>query len=289
MIVSASYRSDIPAFYSDWFRNRLSAGFVNVKNPYGGKLYRVSLAPSDVDGFVFWSRNVAPFMGVLDELKSQKQAFVVQFTITGYPRSIDVSTISVDLAIRQAKTLGALFGNKTIVWRYDPILVTDDMTLAWHAANFSRMAVLLNGVVDEVTVSFAHFYRKTVSNLRAGAQSEPIAWRDPSVQEKRSLLTRLATVAHEQGMQLSICTQPTLLIDGVSDAKCIDVQRLSYIANCEIRARQKGNRDGCACAESRDIGSYDTCPHGCRYCYAVRSPELAKTNYRSHDPLQDML
>jgi hypothetical protein len=125
MIVSASYRSDIPAFYAEWFRRRLAAGFASVVNPYGGPPYRVALAPAEVDGFVFWTRNVGPFLGVLDELHQAGRPFMLHFTITGYPRALEAGTVA------------ARFGPGRLVWRYDPIVLSSLTPADFHRANFT--------------------------------------------------------------------------------------------------------------------------------------------------------
>jgi hypothetical protein len=289
MIVSASYRTDIPAFYGPWFQARLAAGFCQVANPYGGPPATVSLRPEDVAGFVFWTRNAGSFLKDLAEVRRRGWPFVLQMTVTGYPRSLDASTIATDQAIAQFKQIAKRFGSAVPVWRYDPVLVSSLTGLAWHEDNFARIAWALRGSSDEAVVSFTQFYAKTKANLAKAAAGHGFAWRDPDMAEKRALLQRLAAIAADNGMALSLCTQPDLAGDGIGAARCIDGRRLSRIADREIAARQKGNRPGCLCAESRDIGAYDSCVQGCAYCYAVRSPAAALKRRRRHDPASDML
>ena len=284
MIVSASYRTDIPAFYGAWFRERLRAGFCRVANPYGGPDYRVSLAEDDVDGFVFWTRNVRPFLPVLDEIAGLGLPFVVQFTITGYPRALEPSVVPVPEAIEQCLSLAKRFGPRALVWRYDPVFLTSLTTAAWHLETFAGLATRLGSATDEVALSFAQIYAKTKANSDRAARRHGFTWRDPAQEEKTALLRDLAAVAAEQGLAPSLCSQPGLADSGVPPARCIDAARLSDVAGRPIGARTKGNRPGCLCAESRDVGAYDTCPHGCVYCYAVRRPEVAKRRHRSHDP-----
>ena len=283
MIVSASYRTDIPAFYGDWFGRRLAAGWADVTNPYGGPPYRVSLTPDAVDGFVFWTRNIGPFMPVLPSVAST-WPFVVQFTITGYPRALETSVTGADRAVRQVRELAARYGPRTVVWRYDPILFTSLTPAAWHRETFARLAASLAGATDEVAISFAEIYRKTKSNLSSAARRHGFTWWDPPADEKRALIAALQAVAVDHGMALTLCTQPDLDIGGTPPARCIDAARLSAVAGRAIGARTKGNRPGCLCAESRDIGAYDTCPHGCVYCYAVQHRDKARRAYKAHDP-----
>ena len=283
MIVSASYRTDIPAFYGDWFSRRLAAGRVDVVNPYGGPAYGVSLAPDAVDGFVFWTRNVGPFLPTLRSVAAT-WPFVVQFTITGYPRALEAAVTSPDRAVSQVRELAASYGGSAVVWRYDPILMTSLTPPSWHRETFARLARSLSGVTDEVVVSFAEIYRKTRTNLASAARRDEFTWHDPSLDEKRALIVQLHETAADHGMALTLCTQPALDVPETAPARCVDPARLSAVAGRPIRARTKGNRPGCLCAESRDIGAYDTCPHGCVYCYAVQHRDKARRAFKAHDP-----
>ena len=280
MIVSASYRTDIPAFYSAWFARRLSVGYAVVANPYGGKPYRVPLRGQDVDGFVFWTRNMVPFRKNLAVLTGQQVPFMIQYTVTGYPRPLEPSVIGDQQAIDDIVSLSRQFGPKAAVWRYDPIVFSDLTDHDFHRRNFARLARALEGAVDEVCVSFAQIYRKSRRNLDLAASTHGFTWQDPNWADKRALLDELRGLASDRRMRLTVCSQPEA---GGTAAHCIDAARLSDLAGRDLAARQKGNRTGCLCAESRDIGAYDTCPHGCAYCYAVRDRDKALANYRRHD------
>lgn len=285
MIVSASYKTDIPAFYGAWFRRRLAEGHAVVRNPWGGGDFTVRLDPENAEAFVFWTRNVAPFLDTLDSLAAQNRPFVVQMTVTGYPRTLERSVVESARAVDQIRTLSRRFGRRSVVWRYDPVLITEATPPAFHRETVARLARDLTGHVDEVTLSFATIYRKTRLNLdRAG-----IAWRDPEDEEKQALLAELAEIAREAGIRPTLCAQPELISAAIDPAACIDAARLSDVAGREIGAKVKGNRPGCFCARSRDIGAYDTCPHGCVYCYAVSKPETAKRAHARHDPARDRL
>ncbi len=289
MIISASYRTDIPAFYGRWFLARLAAGYCRVASPYGGPPYRVALDAGAVDGFVFWTRNVAPFMAALREVKDRRQPFMVQFTATGYPRSLERSVIATREALAQMQALARDFGPRAVVWRYDPVVFTSLTPADWHARTFAGLAARLRGVCDEVVVSFAQIYAKTRRRLTRAARDHGFTWRDPPDDEKTALLKQLAGIAAAHDMTLSLCAQPGLLIPGVRAARCIDAVRLSDIAGRPITAPVKGNRPGCECARSRDIGSYDSCAQGCVYCYAVSSAAGAAQAVCRHDPGRDML
>ena len=283
MIVSASYRTDIPAFYGDWFMKRIAAGHALVINPYGGKPYRVSLAPGDVDGFVLWTRNMGPLRDRLADLAAIAP-FMVQFTATGYPRALEPGVIEPESAISQIRALSSSFGRRAVVWRYDPVAETSLTPPSWHRKNFARLAGMLKGCVDEVTISFAQIYAKTARNMDKAAREHGFTWRDPADGEKQALAGALAEIAAAHGMRLTVCSQSNLLVEGTEAASCIDADRLSDMAGRQILAKVKGNRPGCLCHESRDIGAYDSCAQGCAYCYAVSSRDKAKRFLAGHDP-----
>jgi hypothetical protein len=283
VIISASYRTDIPAFYARWFRRRLTAGWCRVASPYGGGTYTVSLRAGEADGFVFWTRNIAPLLPDLDAVQ-RVAPFVVQFTVTCYPRALETSVIAPADAVTQIGELRRRFGPRAVIWRYDPIVFTDRLDAAAHLTGFARLAGALAGAVDEVVLSVLHPYRKTHRNLDRAARRHGFAWRDPPPEEKRDLLRRLGAIAREHRIAPTLCSQPALLAPGLGEACCIDAARLADVAQRPIASRTRGNRPGCRCAESRDIGAYDTCPHGCVYCYAVADRDRAVANFRRHDP-----
>lgn len=280
MIVSASYRTDIPAFHAAAFRARLAAGYCDVKNPYGGKPARVALRGPGVDGYVFWTRNAAPFGAALEDVATLGLPIVVQFTVTGYPRALDAHTIRPDAAAAQIAALARTYGARAVVWRYDPVLLTSLTPPAWHRANFARLAAQMAGSVDECIVSAAQMYRKTVRRLDRAAKRHGFDWIEPDPSIERALLVDLAAISGDFGIATTVCSQPHLAAGALDAARCIDAGRLSDIAGRDIVAKTKGNRPGCLCAESRDIGAYDSCAHGCVYCYAVSDHDRAAARLR---------
>lgn len=289
MIISASYKTDIPAFYGDWVRARLRAGEAWVRNPYGGPPFRVGLTPEEASGIVFWTRNLEPFAPHLPEVRDAGLPFVVQYTVLGYPTALDRAVIAPERSVAALHRLAQDWGPRAGVWRYDPILLTSLTPPAWHLETFGRLAEALRGAVDEVIVSFAQIYRKTERNLTQAAAAHGFTWSDPPAEDKRTLLAALRDIATAHGLRLSLCAQRELLTDGVHDAACIDAIRLRDVAGGPLRSTRKAHRKACGCWQSRDIGAYDTCPHGCTYCYAVRSRELAKTRRQGHDPANAFL
>lgn len=289
MIVSASYKTDIPTFYGDWFVNRLRAGFCFTVNPYGRQVYRVALDQNSVDGFVFWTKNIGPFLKHLPEVKERGFPFMVQYTINGYPRELETSVVDWRRSVEHVHRLRESYGPRAVVWRYDTIVFSTMTPADFHAENFTRIADALAGATDEVVLSFAQVYRKTKRNLESAAQAASFAWSDPDDDEKRALMQKLVHVAAARGMRASVCSQKSYVVEGAVEARCVDADRLRAISDRRFPAKLKGNRPECGCFASRDIGDYDTCPHGCVYCYAVQNRDLAADRYRRHDPSSPFL
>lgn len=289
MIISASYKTDIPAFYGEWFIKRLRAGYCRVINPYNRKSCRVDLTRETVDGFVFWTKNLGPFLKSLAEVHEKVYPFLVQYTINGYPRSLEFSVVDAKRSIEHMKQIAEVYGSKVGVWRYDTIIFSSLTPVDFHRRNFSDLAKRLEGITDEVVVSFAQIYKKTKKNMDWASKKFGFSWEDPQAELKYNFAAELAQTAKAHGIQLSMCAQKEFLAPGVSEARCIDATRLSEISGLSIKSKLKGNRPTCGCFISKDIGEYDTCPHGCVYCYAVLNRSLAQNRFQRHDPNSEFL
>ena len=289
MIISASYRTDIPTFYGEWFRKRLAAGNCVVPNPYNRAASRVPLIGRSVDGYVFWTKNIAPFLPVLEDVAKTGKPFLVQHTITGYPHELEKAVAPTERSVAHVHEVARRFGLASTVWRYDPIVLSSETPAEYHRRNFKSLAASLEGAVDEVVVSFVQMYKKTKANFAKATEATDVTWQDPDSAWKMGFIEELTQVAKPHGIQLTVCTQPDLLPPSAGVARCIDADRLTRISGIPLGTKIKGNRPDCACFESRDIGAYDTCPHGCVYCYAVQNRELALTRFKMHDPDSEFL
>jgi hypothetical protein len=289
MIISASYKTDIPTFYGDWFINRLRAGYCKAINPYNRSVYQVDLSKEEVDGIVFWTKNINPFLKHLPEVHKKGFPFIVQYTINGYPRSMETSVVDANSSVQNIKFLSETYGPDVVVWRYDTIIFSSLTPPEFHLQNFLSLAEKLKGSTNEVVISFVQLYKKTLSNMNKSAEENSFTWYDPSPEFKYDFAAQLAKIAKLQGMQLSMCSQKEFLAPGVTDARCVDAERLSKVAGKPIYEKLKGNRPDCGCFASKDIGEYDTCPHGCVYCYSVQDRKLALSRYKEHDPTSEFL
>lgn len=290
MIISASRKTDLPTFYGEWFRNRLRAGYCRIVNAYNRAQHvTVSLRPGDVDGFVFWTKNIGPFLAALADVADLHIPFVVQYTINPYPREIEASVVATSRTVVHCRRLAEQYGPRVVVWRYDPILLSDRTPAEWHLQRFEQLAKQLAGTTDEVVTKYVVPYRKTKRNLDHAAAAEGFQWCDPPTSEKLRLLQQMAACAAAQGMTLKLCCQPELLAAGVTPSACVDAVRLAEAGGGSFAVRTKPSRAGCHCSASVDIGEYDTCPHGCVYCYAVQNQRAALRRFRRHDPTSEYL
>jgi hypothetical protein len=290
MIISASYKTDIPTFYGDWFLNRLRAGYCKMVNPWNRKqAIRVSLDRRDVDGVVFWTKNISPFIDHLKEVHKRGFPFIIQHSINAYPKALEFSVVNARRSVEALRRLAEQYGPRVCVWRYDTIIVSSLTPLDFHRRNFESLCRDLEGTTDEVVISFVHLYQKTLRNMNGAASEFGFEWEDPPAETKRQLASEMVEMARARGMKLAICAQRDYLVPGAADARCIDAERLESVAGKVIKAERCGGRKECGCFASKDIGDYDTCPHGCVYCYAVVNRPLAQARFRQHDPEGEFL
>ncbi len=261
-IISASRRTDIPAFFPEWFSDCLSRGAAGYRNPYSGRPASVSLAPEDVAAFVFWTRNPRPFLPVLARLERAGYRSIFQVTVTGYPAALEPAAPSLDEAVAAFRSLSDTVGTARVLWRFDPILPGEEP--ASVVARFEKASGALEGLSARCTVSIAHPYRKSLRAMRGVAE----LWR-PS-EGLRGAVERIAAIGRARGFRMVSCCSPALRDWGLPGAACVDAQLLTALdPGAPVPADASPVREGCLCAASRDIGTYRTCRHGCLYCYAA--------------------
>ncbi len=278
MIISASRRTDIPAYYSKWFANRLKEKYVLAPNPYNKKrLSYISLSPDIVDCIVFWTKNPSPIIAELDRITEAGYSFYFQFTLTPYGRDMEPALPSKHRLVETFLKLSAKIGPERVVWRYDPVIINENLTPGYHFEQFGRMCGMLSGATKRCIISFIDTYR---TGFRDMGESEILAIADG-----------FSKTASQYGIKLFTCAEKIDLSRfGIGHASCIDKGLIEHIIGCRINAeKDSGQRPACGCIESIDIGSYDTCPCGCRYCYAVRSRNAALINNKKHNPHSPVL
>ena len=280
MIISASRRTDIPTYYSEWFFNRLREGDVLVRNPMNARqISRISLSPEAVDGIVFWTKNPVPMLSRLGELEPYPYYF--QFTLTAYGRDVEPNLPGKNgVLIPAFQELSRMAGRERVVWRYDPIFLSDRYTVEYHCRYFRVLAAKLGEYTEKCTVSFLDFYRSTARNMRS------LHIREMTAAQQREMMERFSEIAGEYGLYIDTCSEAISLEDlGISHANCVDRERLERIEGYRLKVgRDRNQRKECGCAASVDIGAYDTCGNGCLYCYATDSPPRAAERVRAHRP-----
>lgn len=285
MIISASRRTDIPAFYSEWFMNRIRAGYCTVPNPFNrSQVAVVPLQPADVDVIVFWTRNPRPLFPHLAELDRRGYRYYFQYTIMDNPRAIDPKSPPVEAAIATFRELAGLVGNERVIWRYDPIVLSEVTPVAFHAAAHARIAEALEGFTVRNVVSILDIYRKAQKRLAAlsevGIVVEEVG---PSAMPAHlaELLRTLAATAGARGMEIVSCAEELdLRRYGIAPGKCVDDDYIARTFGLRVAGKKDpAQRNACGCVASKDIGMYDSCLFGCQYCYATSSFERAKLNH----------
>jgi hypothetical protein len=266
MIVSASRRTDIPAFYVAWMVRRLREGFCTVANPYNrNQVSFISLRPEDVDAIVFWTRNPRPLMPYLDELDSRGYRYYFQFTILGYPREIDPKSPTTETAVETFRDLAQRLGPRRVIWRYDPIVFTGLTSPAFHEENFRRLAQSLRGHTRRVVVSIVDMYRKIEKRMKK-LEGTAAATRPCTADDFGPLMRRLAELAGENGMEIVSCAEEMDLRPfGVLPGKCVDDRIIVEAFGIDVPStKDPTQRKACGCVVSRDVGMYESCLFGCQ-------------------------
>jgi hypothetical protein len=287
MILSVSRRTDIPAFYAEWFVRRVRAGFVLVRNPMNRRqVSRISLDPAVVDWIVFWTKDPRPLMERLPQVQERYgDHFSFQYTLTPYDALIESSVPHLEQRIRAFQNLSEMLGPDRVVWRYDPIVFAPGMGLEFHQRRFEELANALAPYTHRCVVSLLDTYAKTERNM-AG-----LSVQRPSESEAHALLSHMAHVTASRSMEIQTCAEATdFSALGVRPGKCIDDRVLSKLRGEPWSApKDKGQRPACGCVASIDIGTYNTCLHGCRYCYATFDAESVRKAREVYDPDSPML
>lgn len=287
MIISASRRTDIPALYSEWLINRLEAGFCIVKNPFNPKQESwVSLAPEDVDVIVFWTRNPRPLMPHLDYLDESGYLYYFQYTVTGYPDWLEPGAASLQQSIESFCHLAERLGSTRVIWRYDPIILSKVTEASYHLDAFEHIARSLEGCTQQVVISLWDAYRKSKRRMREiEDKAGPLGDHRYEPEARGEFFSSLVYIARRYGMEVLSCCESGLESYGITKGKCIDNDLIMRVFGLQVGStKDPGQRRDCGCIVSKDIGAYDTCTLGCRYCYAVARPNLALARYRYHDP-----
>ena len=278
MIINTASRTDTVQYYTEWLLKRFEDGFVYSRNPmFPHIVNRYELNPEVVDCIIFCSKNYEPILPYI-QLITNKFNTYFHYTITAYGKDIEPNVPAIDESIETLIKLSEIVGRQRIAWRYDPILLTDKYTKNLHYKTFNYMAEKLAPHIDRCIFSFVEMYKKLTTNM-----PEIILMTD---KDKIEIAKNLGAIAKRHKMTIQTCaTREDYKNFGIVNSGCLTAEILGNANNIKFKKlKHSGNRKGCNCMESRNIGDYDTCPNGCKYCYANQNPEIALKNYQKHNP-----
>ena len=285
MILSASRRTDIPNYYSEWFFNRIKGGFIYVRNPMNiHQVSKIDINPETVDCIVFWTKNPEPMLNRLEELAPYHYYF--QFTLTGYGKDVECHVPHKrEKMIPIFQELSKKTGMQKVIWRYDPVIFTKKYTPEYHLNAFEQIAASLRGYTEKCVISFVDLYAKNKRNMK------PLDWYEAGEEELQEFAKKVSEIAKKNGMSIGSCAEKMDLEEyGIEHNCCIDKTFIESIIGCRLKAgKDKNQREECGCLESVDIGTYNTCKNGCKYCYANYSEESVVKNCSKYDPESPIL
>lgn len=275
IIISASRRTDIPAFFGDWFYQRVQQGFVDVPNPFSKNTYRLSLKPEDVSAIVFWSKDYCPFLPILEKIEAiYRNYFLFHFTINAYRERakflFEPNTPDFPDAIQTAKYLSDRYGAEAVLWRFDPVIFSGISSCEERLNIFRQLAEELEGVVSRCYISFVDLYGKVQRRFQQLFKEEGVQFNKPVLDEQIEFAQKISAIAENHGIKVFTCCEDNIArASGVSKGHCVDAELLQQLyPDRKFTDEIKPTRKGCGCFASKDIGSYNTCRHHCVYCYA---------------------
>lgn len=284
MFINVGARTDITNYYSEWLMNRIREGYALSRNPlFPNKVYKYRLTPDVVDCIIFCTKNPKPMLDKIDEVRSRGFHVFFYVTITSYGRDIEPGVPDYHDVMETFKTLSGVVGRSNVCWRYDPVFISEKYTVEHHLKCFEEMAKELAEYTGFCIFSFVQLYKKlsfTFPELRAVSE-----------EEKKILLPEMGKIAKSCNIRLQTCGDENDYSEyGIVRSGCITAPIMEQAIGQELKPlKAQPSRKGCGCLPNNDIGAYDTCPNGCKYCYATKSPALAVENYRRHDPLSPLL
>jgi hypothetical protein len=281
MIISASRRTDIPCFYSEWFLNRLKEGYALIPNPRNAdRLGRVKLSPENVDCIVFWTKNPAPMMEKLPLIDAMGYKYYFLFTITAYDREIEPNLPDKQAVADTFKRLSDKLSPGTVDWRFDPILQNERFSPEWTAERFAWLCGQLHDYTERCIISFVDEYAHTGNRADV-----------PDENGMLEIAGLIADIAGQYRLPVFSCAETADLSRlGIGHSSCIDQKKIERLTGTRIEAKKDtGQRPACGCIESVDVGAYDTCGNGCSYCYAVTGEKALRRRMREHDPRSPLL
>jgi len=291
MIISASRRTDIPAFYPDWFMKRVREGYFYRVNPFNSKqVSGFSLKPEDVDAICFWTKNPRPLMKHLNELDELGLNYYFQFTLNPYSKTFEPHVPPLQERIKTMIELASRIGAERVVWRYDPIILSSVSSISWHLEQAEQIANALKDSTRRMVFSFYDFYGKGQGRLNRALDGTGIKLEDITSSAHKDALELVARgfkeIADRNDLQIFSCSEDIDLSSiGIQHGACIDGTLISELfGSTAVNSKDKNQRESCGCVESADMGMYNTCHFRCAYCYANFNEGMIESNDKKHYP-----
>lgn len=280
MVLMVSGRTDIVAFYTKWFMKRIKEGFIDVRNPFNPKLVsRINF--NNVDLIMFCTKNPLP---IIPYLKDIKKPILFHITLTPYKSDIEPNVIDKNKIIEGIKQISNIIGKENVVVRYDPIFISEKYNIEYHIKAFNKLCQKLNGYTNKIIVSFLDMYKNVEKNIKY------LKFKNLTEEDYKRLGLSLSKSAKENNILVSTCFEKRNLVEyGFVSDDCLS-KELAYRLTGKKFSKQTARKgDKCNCVVMADIGSYNTCNHLCKYCYANFNEDKVKENMLKHNPNSSLL
>lgn len=282
MILSIDFRTDIPAFYSEWILNRFKEGYLMFRNPaVPTTVHKVILDKQHIEGIIWCSKDYLPILSRLHEI-TDKFSSVFHYTITGYGKDIEPNVPSLDQSIYTFKELSERYNKEKVIWRFDPIFYCKDFGETQTLERFENICKELHDYTDRVVVNFVSPYEKVKRHLPEMITLQPLM--------KKVLLLNMLGVCKRYDFKLQTCGNGLQFKDlqGIEVTGCLDEHALNLMG-IYPKSKNKATDWGCLCYPNTSVGVYNTCLHKCKYCYASADFDMCDKNYAQHDPNSPLL
>ncbi len=280
MILNVSGRTDIVAFYTEWFMNRYKEGYLDVRNPFNKKLVS-RIYFSDVDLIMFCTKNPIP---IIDKIKEINKPILFHITLTPYNKDIEPNVIDKTKIIEGIKKLSKIIGIDNIYVRYDPIIINDKYNIDYHIKAFSKLCSLLNGYVKRIIISFLDEYKNVKENRNI------LKYKTLTDNDYKLIGKNFSKIALNNGMTVQTCFEDRNLVEyGLVKGECLSHELAYKLTGKSYKSWTARKERKCNCVQMVDIGVYNSCKHFCKYCYANYNEKEVINNYKNHNPNSSLL
>lgn len=280
MVLNISGRTDIVAFYTEWFMNRYKEGFLDVRNPFNQNLVS-RIYMEDVDLILFCTKNPRPIIKYIKEIK---KPIIFHITITPYLSDIEPNVPNKEDIIECVKELSDILGKDNVAVRYDPIFISEKYNILYHIKAFDKLCKKLNGYINHIIVSFMDEYKNVINNKNT------LKYKEITEEDYKQIGENFSKSASKNNITVSTCYEERDLTEyGFVKGECISHSLAYVLTGKKFKTWKRGKEQKCNCVEMVDIGAYNTCKHLCKYCYANYDEKNVEINIKNHDKNSSLL